>query len=65
MARDDFLGWVEERAFGIANSTNMVKFIWEDIIYRHRPFRTLVFDGDPENKNNIIALRDKYNFRRV
>jgi len=43
----------------------MIKFIWEDIIYKHRLFRTLVFDESSENKNNIIALRDKYNFRRI
>ena len=65
MARDDFLGWVEGRALGIANSANVVKFIWKDIIYRYGFFRTFVFDKDPKNKNNIIALRDKYSFRRV
>ncbi len=65
MARDDFLGWVKERALGTANLVNVVKFIWEDIIYRYRFFRTLVFDGGLENKDNIIALRDKYGFRRV
>ncbi len=27
MTRDDFLGWVEERAFGTANLTNIIKFI--------------------------------------
>ena len=65
MARDDFLRWVEGRALGTANLANMVKFIWEDIVCRYRPFRTLVFDENPENKNNIITLRDKYGFRRV
>jgi len=65
MARDDFLGWIKGRALGTANLTNMVKFIWEDIICRYRSFRILVLDGDPENKNNIIAFRDKYGFRRV
>ena len=65
MARDDFSGWVEGRALGTANSANIIKFIWEDIVCRYRSFRTLVFDGGSENKNNIIALRDKYNFRRI
>ncbi len=65
MARDDFLGWIEGYTLGTANSANMVKFIWEDIIYRYRFFRTLVLDGGLENKNNIIVFRDKYNFRRV
>ena len=65
MARDDFLGWVEGRVFGITNLTNIIKFIWKDIIYRYRPFRTLVFDGGLENKDNIIAFRDKYGFRRI
>ncbi len=65
MARDDFLRQIEERAFGTANLTNIAKFIWEDIIYKHKSFRTLVLDGDFENKNNIIVLRDKYGFRRI
>ncbi len=65
MARDDFSGWVEKRALGTTNSANIIKFIWKDIIYRYKSFRTLVLDGGPENKNNIIALRDKYSFRRI
>ena len=65
IARNDFLGWVEERALGTANSANIIKFIWEDIIYRYKPFRTLVLDGGLENKDNIIAFRDKYDFRRI
>ncbi len=65
MARDDFLGWVEERAFGIANLANIIKFIWEDIIYRYGSFRILVLDGGLKNKDNIIVSRDKYGFRRV
>ncbi len=65
MIRDDFLGWVEGRALGTANLANVVKFIWEDIVCRYRFFRILVLDGGLENKDNIIALRDKYSFRRV
>ncbi len=65
MTWDDFLGWIEGRALGIANLTNVAKFIWEDIICRHKSFRILVLDGGPENKDNIIAFRDKYSFRKV
>ncbi len=65
MTRDDFLGWVKGRAFGTANLANVAKFIWEDIVYRYGSFRTLVFDGGLENKDNVIVLRDKYGFRRV
>ena len=65
MARDDFLGQVEGRALEIANLANVTKFIWEDIIYRYKPFRTLVLDGGLENKDNIIVFRDKYGFRRI
>ncbi|SRR6266498_3004920 len=65
MARDDFLGWVEGRVFGIANLANVVKFIWEDIVCRYGSFRDLVFDGGPENKDNVIVFRHKYGFRRV
>ena len=65
MTQDDFLGQIKKRALGTANSANVIKFIQKDIIYRYESFRTLVLDEDLKNKNNIIALHNKYDFRRV
>jgi hypothetical protein len=35
VVRDDLLGWVEARALSRANSKAIVKFIKEEIFYRH------------------------------
>ena len=34
-AQEDLSGWVEVCALGKANSTNVAKFLWEDVICRH------------------------------
>jgi hypothetical protein len=34
-ARDDLSGWVEGRALTAANSKNIAKFLYEDVIARH------------------------------
>ena len=65
MARDDFSGWVEGRALGKATAQNVARFVWEDVICRHRCFGKLIVDGGPENKDAVIELANRYGIKRV
>ena len=65
VARDDLSGWVEARALSKANSENVAKFLWEDVICRHGIFGKLIVDGGPENKKKVDKLATKFKIRRV
>ena len=65
VAREDLSGWVEARALGIANLASVAKFLWEDVICRHRCFGRLVIDGGPENKGYVTAFTKKNGIERV
>jgi hypothetical protein len=64
-ARDDLSGWVEGRAIDIANSENVAKFIYEDVICRHGCPQRIVLDGGRENLDLTKALLERYRIKRT
>ena len=56
LARDDLSGWVEGRAIDEANSYNVSKFLYEDVICRHGCPRRIVLDGGRENMGKTKEL---------
>jgi len=64
-ARDDLSGWVEGRAIRAANSRNVAKFIYEDVICRHGCPRRIVMDGGSENMSLTKDLLEHYRIRRT
>ena len=65
VAREDLSGWSEARALSSANSAAVARFLWEDVVCRHRCFGRLVVDGGPENKKHVTAFTKKYGIKRV
>jgi hypothetical protein len=65
LARDDFSGWVKSRALGAANSRQVAKFFWEDVICKYRIFGQFTVDGNPENKDIMKQLVVDYGIKRV
>src|SRR5450755_4106685 len=65
LTRDDLSGWIKGRALGAANSRQVAKFLWEDVICRHKIFGQLTVDGSPENKDVIKQLAADYGIKRV
>jgi hypothetical protein len=64
-ARDDLSGWVEGRALTAANSKNVAKFLYEEVIARHGCPRRIVVDGGSENKGFVEELLDAFRIRRI
>ena len=64
-ARDDLSGWVEGRALTAANSKNVAKFLYEDVISRHGCPMKIVVDGGSENKGFVEELLDCFRVRRI
>ena len=64
-ARDDLSGWVEGRAIKAADSKNVAKFIYEDIICRHGCPRRIVLDRGSENLNLTKDLLEHYRIKRT
>ena len=58
--QDDLSEWPEARALIKANSVNVAKFIYEDIIICHTCLIRIVMDEGSENKNIIIELLKRY-----
>jgi hypothetical protein len=50
---------------GAANSRQIAKFLWEDVICRHGIFRQLTVDEDLENKDVMEQLAADYGIKRV
>ena len=48
---------------GISNE--VMDFIWEDLVYRHRVFGRLSIDKGPENKAITKSFTRKYRIKRV
>jgi hypothetical protein len=65
VAREVLSGWVEAQALLSANSAAISKFLWEDIVCRHRCFGRLVVDGGSENKGYVTAVGKKYSIEGV
>ena len=64
-ARDDLSGWVEARAIDRANSKNVAKFIYEDVICRHGCPLRIVLDGGRENLDLTKDLLERYRIQRT
>jgi hypothetical protein len=64
-ARDDLSGWVEGKALTAANSKNVAKFLYEEVIARHGCPKRIVVDGGSENKGFVEELLDAFRVRRV
>ena len=47
------------------NSTNVARFLYENVICRHSIFQKLIYDGDLENKNIVAILVKRYSIKRI
>ena len=56
---------MEARALAKLSSKAIAKFVYEDVIYRHRCFIYLLIDGGPENKSWLSVLTTKYKIKRT
>ena len=64
-ARDDLSGWVEGRAIDDANSYNVAKFIYEDVICRHGCPLRIVMDRGSENLDLTKDLLEHYRIQQT
>ena len=62
-ARDDLSGWVEGRAIDAANSFNVAKFLYEDVLCRHGCPIQIIMDGGRENMDLTRDLIDQYHIK--
>src|SRR5271170_1752861 len=60
LARDDLSGWVEGRAIDAVNSFNVSKFLYEEVVCRHRCPTRIVLDGGKENMDLTRSLLENY-----
>jgi len=65
LARDDLSGWVEGRAIDAVNSFNVSKFLYEEVVCRHRCPRRIVLDGGKENMDLTRSLLENYRIQNT
>jgi len=65
LARDDLSGWVEGRAIDAANSFNVSKFLYEEIVCRHGCPQRIVLDGGRENMDLTRSLLEDYHIQNT
>jgi Integrase zinc binding domain/RNase H-like domain found in reverse transcriptase len=65
LARDDLSGWVEGRAIDAANSFNVSKFLYEEVVCRHGCPRRIVLDGGRENMDMTRNLLEDYRIQNT
>jgi hypothetical protein len=65
VTQEDLSGWPEAQALLSATSAVVAKFLWEDVVCRHRCFRRLVVDEGLENKGYVTAFAKKYGIKQV
>ena len=65
LARDDLSGWVEGRAIDAANSFNVSKFLYEEVVCRHGCPRRIVLDGGKENLDLTRDLLEHYRIQNT
>ena len=63
--KENLIKWPEARILIVINSTNIVKFLWENFICQHRVFTKLINNRNPENKAWIIDLAKLYNIKHI
>ena len=61
----DFSGWVTVRALSKARTTQVVRFLWKDVICQHGVFRRLIVDNGGENKAEVIELTQHLGIKRL
>ena len=64
-ARCDLTGWPEGRLLAKADSQSIAKFIYEDIIYRHRCVLIIIINGGPKNKALVRELLCWYKIKNI
>ena len=64
-ARDDLSGWVEGRALTAANSRNVSRFIYEEVICRHGCPRRIVMNRGTENLDLMKDLLEHYRIQQT
>jgi hypothetical protein len=64
-ARDDLSGWIEGRALTAANSRNVSRFIFEEVICRHGCPRRIIMDRGMENLNLTKDLLGNYRIQQM
>jgi len=65
LVRDDLSGWVEGRAIDAANSFNVSKFLYEEVVCRHGCPRRIVLDGGRENMSLTKDLLENYRIQNT
>ena len=65
VARDDFSGWAEARALYAANTFAVTRFLYEEIICRHGCFQRLNLNREPETKEFVEELAQRYSIKRI
>ena len=65
LAREWVIGWVEGRALRKADSKEIAKFVYEDILCRWSQTKELIVDGGPENQKWLDYLAQRWGMRKV
>jgi hypothetical protein len=65
LARDDLSGWVEGKALDAANSLNVSRFLYEEVVCRHGCPQRIVLDGGRENMSMTRDLLADYRIQNT
>ena len=65
LAYEDLSGWVEGRVIDAANSFNVSKFLYEEVVYRHECPKRIVFDGKKENMYLMRSVLENYQIQKT
>ena len=63
IARDDLIEWMKTCALFNFKIDTIVKFIWQDVISRHKCFNIAILNENSENKKIIKQLLQKYRIK--
>ena len=65
LAKDDLIGWVEGRAIDTANSLNVSKFLYEEVVCQHGCPSRIVQDDGRENMDMTKDLLEDYRIQNT
>ena len=63
--RKNFSKWMKNKVFVKADSKSVTRFIYENILCRHKCFERLMIDNDLKNKKLIKTFTQKYYIKRL
>ena len=63
--RKNFSKWVKDKAFAKTDFEFVIRFIYENIIFRNKYFKRLIIDDDSKNKKLIETFIQKYRIKRL